>query len=117
MILYHFTCEDGAQGIAECGELRAFPQPLLGRRLIWLTDLDAPNRLALGLTSHTLGCDRTAYRVTVDVEAQRWTDYVRELPRPDRRHARLLAASPGALPMHWLVLAEPVPVLSVERAR
>ena len=117
MRLYHFTCSDSAPVIAECGELRPKLQPLLGRRLVWLTDLDAPTREQVGLTSRLLACDRMEYRVTVDFDAERWAQYARTFAARYRRHALILNQTTGALPLHWWVSAEPVPVLSVERAR
>ncbi len=120
MILYHFTCSDAAPLIEDCGHLLPYTQHQLdGRRLIWLTDLEAPTRTSLGLTSWTLACDRMEYRVTVDVDAHRWVTYVRDRfgSARSRRHAMRLSQSPGALPMHWLVAEAPVPVLSVERVR
>lgn len=117
MKLYHFTCSDSAPVIAECGELRPKLQPLLGCRLVWLTDLDAPTRAQVGLTSHLLACDRMEYRVTADVDANRWVQYARTFPGRYRRYALNLNATPGALPLHWWVLAEPVPIVAVERAR
>jgi hypothetical protein len=111
--LYHFTCAHAAPLIRQCGELRPHPQVLLaGVGLVWLTDLDAPNRYAIGLTSHSLPCDRMAHRFEVDVEEPlRWVDYLREMPFEVKRAARQLAVAPGTRPMHWYVSAEPIEVL------
>jgi len=117
MRLYHFTCHDSAPLIERCGHLLPHPQVQLdGRKLIWLTDLEAPTRATLGLTSRTLVCDRMEYRVTVDTDAVRWVQYARQLTGPTRRRALELNEAPGVRPMHWLVATEPVPVITVERA-
>lgn len=116
--LYHFTCSDAAPLIRQSGHLLPHPQVQIdGRKLIWLTDLEAPTRASVGLSSIWLRCDRMEYRVTVDADAVRWVQYAKTIPGRYRRRAVLLAESPGALPMHWLVAEAPVPVIAVERAR
>lgn len=116
MRLYHFTCSHGAERIERARWLAPHTQVQLdGRELVWLTDLDAPGRLDLGLTSVTLSCDRMEYRVTAVVDdAARWVDYARSLPTPVRRLARALSIQ-ARMPMHWYVSEAPVPVLAVER--
>lgn len=102
--LYHYTCEHGYQGIG------ASPAGVLlpNAGLVWLTDLDVPVREALGLTSHTLSCDRTAYRyraIAALAHVRPWSQARRSVPR-DVREA--LESAPGVLPMHWWVSAWPV---------
>ena len=111
--LYHYTCSHAAPLIKRDGLLKLHPQPLLGGMpLIWFTDMDAPDRAALGLTSHTLKCDRTAFRV--DVEAGdaivRWFAFARPLPIEARRR---LEFAPGVLPAHWYVSRSPYRILAV----
>lgn len=114
MILYHFTCAHAAKRITASGELRPHPQIQLdGRRLLWLTDLDAPEGEALGLTQVNLRCDRSEYRVTVDCDAARWVDYLRAMPTSLRRLARTGLHGIG-LPMHWYVSEESTPVLAID---
>lgn len=118
--LHHFTCSDAAPLIRQGGHLRPFMQPQIdGRKLVWLTDLDVPTRTQLGLTSHSLRCDRMEYRVTVEVDADRWVTYTRTAfgSARTRRRALDLGRTAGALPMHWWVTDVEVPVLVVERAR
>lgn len=112
MKLYHHTCAHSAEKIRAERWLKPWRQGQLGDvELVWLTDLDTPDRNALGLTSHTLKCDRTEYRVTaVTSDAQRWVSYARTLPLETRRSLEL---EPGALPMHWWVCLLPVPILDV----
>lgn len=118
--LWHYTCAHGCQAIGETGMLLpigrlAKPEALAKlnghewqKHLVWLTDLDYPMRDALGLTSYVVGCDRTTYRyrVTDASNARRWVRFRRGLPG-----ALDLDFAPGALPMHWWVSLEPVPVV------
>jgi len=112
--LYHFTCRHAAERIEVARWLTPHTQVQLdGRELVWLTDLEEPNRLDLGLTSNTLNCDRMEYRVTAACEARRWPEYLREQPRDVRLEGRRLTGI--GLPMHWYVSDLPVPVLTLER--
>lgn len=109
--LWHFTCGDhGAPGITADRYLRPNRHPLIADALVWMTDLDHPMREALGLTSNTLRCDRTAYRVRVAGDgAMPWTRYRR---RVHRDVAEYLESFPGAMPAHWWVSTQRVPILS-----
>lgn len=112
MKLYHYACSHSAAKIRVDRWLKPHTQPVLGGvELVWLTDLDVPNRAALGLTMTTIRCDRTRFRVTaVTSETVHWPVYAKRLPR----HARgALEYAPGRLPMHWYVSELPVPVLEV----
>lgn len=113
--LYHFTCDHGHVGIGDRGNL--VPAASLTEKrvpwtgcLVWLTDLPRPNRDALGLTMHSISCDRTVhrYRVTDSALTRRWTSLARDLPRGYRES---LEAAPGARPRHWWVSDNPVPVV------
>lgn len=114
MRLYHFTCRDAAPRIVQCGELLPRPQVQLdGTKLVWLTDLESPNRYEIGLTSHSLDCDRMEFRFEADIdEPVRWVDYLREQPRDVRLTGRYLAMATGAKPMHWFVSTVAVPVVA-----
>ncbi|HEX5972559.1 MAG TPA: hypothetical protein VFY85_11570 [Gemmatimonadaceae bacterium] len=122
MTLYHYTCAHGCQAIGETGVLvpirrLAPPESLASLTehrvppwmadLIWLTDLDFPMRAALGLTSYTLGCDRTSYRYRVldESTARPWLKVRRELVG-----GLDLELADGAMPRHWWVSWAPVPV-------
>lgn len=106
MRLYHYTCRHSLAGIRADGLLRVNRQPVLdGLELVWLTDLETPDRAALGLTSRVLQCDRTEHRVKVDAGAVHWPVFARQLPATQRRSLEL---APGALPMHWYVSEQPV---------
>jgi hypothetical protein len=112
--LFHYTCRDRLDGITADRRLIPNPHPLLGEALVWLTDLDVPDRQALGLTSaHLLTCDRTAVRVIVqtDPSTLRWSMWARRARVPSL--ARALLEGGGALPKHWWVSAVPMPVRGV----
>lgn len=113
MKLYHFACRHSAEGIRSSGFLRPWPQPVLGGvELVWLTDLDDPTRGQVGLTSHTLKCDRMEYRVLAESDGSvRWTSFARSLPLESRRALEL---STDAAPAHWWISLTSVPVLAVE---
>ena len=106
--IYHYTCEDSRQIIGEEGTL--IPSRLTG--VLWLTDLDAPIRSGLGLTSTSLDCDRTQHRYRVlvdeglslhDAGIYPWRDVRKGF---DPAHVASLEAC-GALPMHWYVSDQP----------
>jgi len=121
MELYHYTCEHSAEALGK-GEVTLLPMvDLIGKpdpvpdlwwpgRAVWLTDLDRPERNALGLTSNILLCDRTThrYRVLSAARVYRWTTFARTLPRESRA---LLEYTYLARPAHWFVSAHPVPAV------
>ena len=108
--LYHYTCQHSRPGILAAGALRPNPHPWLPEPLVWLTDLPEAWREALGLTSHTLRCDRTAYRFkAADTRtAIRWLTYRRSLPV---HVAAAIESTPGAMPAHWWISTTPVPIV------
>lgn len=114
--LYHYTCGHGARGIRLAGQIK--PTTIYGtaRKAVWLTDLDAPYREALGLTSHSLNCDRTAYRFIIDAPlgAIHWIDARRHLPRAT---VEALESAPGAMPMHWWLAPQPQNAVADSNAR
>ena len=72
--LYHYTCKHGALHI-ERERFTLVPtwQPLLRTFASWATHLQRPQAAALGLTRHTLACDRTEYRFRVlEPDAFEW---------------------------------------------
>jgi hypothetical protein len=119
MKLFHYTCDHRVGQIRKAQQLVPYIQVQFPHKplLIWLTDLELPDRLGLGLTSFALTCDRTQFRVTTSVvedEAIRWPVYARDLPRAARR---VVEDCPGVLPMHWWVAKVPLPVVAVEAVR
>lgn len=113
MILLHYTCDHSAARITDT--LVPMPHPLLPVPLVWLTDLDPPDVLALGLTSHTLDCDRTSFKVTVEVfTAVPWTRWAHQ-HRLSWTVRDGLDGAPGARPRHWWVNEGPISILDIER--
>lgn len=113
MRLFHYCCSHSAAGIRREQVLKPHRQVVLDDvPVVWLTDLDAAPRAALGLTSVTLRCDRMEFCATVDVDAEPWFVFARRFSRPQRD---ALEASPGARPMHWFVSLHPVRILSITR--
>lgn len=109
--LFHYTCGHAVAGITADGALEPNHHPLLGVALVWLTDLSEPFRLALGLTSYSLGCDRTEYRFDIASArvAEHWPRYCRRIALP-RRVSEAVEDIPGVLPAHWWVSTVPVAV-------
>jgi hypothetical protein len=124
--LYHYTCQHGRLGIGDRGEVKPLrmhspraakqltqhPYAAMLALVIWFTDLDEPARGLLGLTSHSLRCDRTQYRyrVTDPSDVERWlgSPIRRAFTQRARNSLELLGA---AMPAHWWVSVEPVPVV------
>lgn len=112
MTLYHYTCAHFAQQLENDGILK--PNPKTGRA--WLTDLETPIPEVLGLTRHSLYCDRTEFRFRLKEPHETNGEVVpyhvlrKYLPELTRRSLEL---APGALLMHWWVTELPV---AVERA-
>lgn len=109
--LYHYTCDHAVAGIRADRFVKPNMHPLLkGIALAWFTDLDAPDRDGLGLTSNYITCDRTTHRFTVADSApiRWWPNAVRELDLQGYRRA--LEIAPGAWPAHWYVSVVPVVV-------
>jgi hypothetical protein len=130
--LWHFTCGHAAPLIRNTGLI--LPGALLFEGLVnrqkwerltpeeqdagreirsfaWFTDIPPPApRGPLGLTMHSLDCDRTAFAFEVepswDTGEMLWWMYAR------REHPNLLQleAAPAAMPVHWFVSEKPVPV-------
>ena len=118
MTLYHYTCSHAAPGIIERGRVLPLSDLYSGAGVppwglfAWFTDLDTPHREGLGLTSSLLACDRTAHRfeVTDTTEVERWVNVHWYYPWGSE-----LESAPGAMPMHWWVATEPVPVKAATR--
>ena len=113
--LYHYTCDHAHQLIGMRGKLKPNRHPWLTRPLLWLTDLDHANIQALGLTSLTLDCDRTAWRYRIR------DGYTRGQPKGTvepwiTSRARRESASidvvylemPPAQPEHWWISYSPL---------
>lgn len=104
--LYHYTCDHHIDLIRVQGVLRPTRDLVTDRVTLWLTDLEAPNRYGLGLTSHLIRCDRTRHRLVVPdpINVHRWVDVRRQYPD---WWVAALEMAPGVLPMHWYVTWHP----------
>ena len=121
-MLYHYTCHHGRVALGNRGV--AYPLDIWNPRvarivrrgkypmmaaLVWFTDLDIPIPFALGLTRHTLTCDRTEFRYRV-INADDIVPWLSPPMKPARRSLIRLEREVGALPRHWFVAATGVPV-------
>lgn len=113
--LIHLTCRHGERGIVAAGMLvKPHPQVVIGNmELSWFTHVPNARNVALGLTSHTLKCDRTErrFRVLEPEKVFRWNDVRAVMPRES---VVLLEAGHGTRPEWWWVSQEPVLVERVE---
>lgn len=116
---FHFTCSHGRAGIGLVGRIRPNDNPEAialapWAAAVWLTNAegvglpDGVREVALGLTSHTLGCDRVeyCYRVERAPKAVPWL----ESPLRTAEAGSALEAA-GTRPDLWWV--SPVPVRGV----
>lgn len=111
--LFHFTCDHGNAGIDKDGVIRPGADGF-----VWLTDL-RPGLLgleqirhALGLTSHTLTCDRMAYCWRVEApDAVRFDEWAMDGVTQLKGWALGLTMAPGVMPRHWFLSDRPVPVV------
>jgi len=118
--LFHYTCDDGLRAILKDNStLRPGSDGFL-----WLTDLEFPVRDALGLTSHSLNCDRTSHRFEVVLPGWDKTPPWPVVPWMELRRmvafaplAAMLEAAPGAMPRHWWVASRPLPSILSEVGR
>jgi hypothetical protein len=112
---FHLTCRHRAGKVTIEGQVVPQPQPVLGdMALAWFTNMPNARNVALGLTSHTLKCDRTERKFLV-LEPEklfRWNDIRAVLPREG---VIALEAAHGTRPEWWLVSQEPVRVEPVPR--
>jgi hypothetical protein len=116
--IYHLTCRHRAGQIILAGEVVPQPQPVFGMladaRLSWFTHVPNARNVALGLTSHTLTCDRTErkFRVLEPEKVFRWNDIRAVLPQDA---VLALESARGTRPEWWWVAQEPVRVEQVTR--
>jgi hypothetical protein len=113
--LWHYTCQHGREALGDVGRLLpahmltdSIPPLWWPGRLVWLTDMRAPDVDALGLSSVLIVCNRAEhrYRVTDTRDCQHWL----RARRPYRHEAGVLEV-PGTRPAHWYVSGAPVPVV------
>lgn len=112
MSLYHYTCHHRATLIRDIGVV--VPNSLFWApdvELSWWTDLEKPDRYALGLTSYMTGCDRTEFRFAAadDADLTPWGHWAHA--RKVSRIMRDMLEGDGAAPAHWWVSEAQVVVL------
>lgn len=108
--LIHLTCRHGAARVTLAGAVIPQPQVVLGQmKLAWFTHVPNARQEALGLTSHTLKCNRTErrFRVLEPEKVFRWNDIRAVLPRDG---VLMLESARGTRPEWWWVSQEPVAV-------
>ena len=113
--LYHYTCsQHGLPGITRDRVLTPNQHVWLQVPLVWLTDLDTPCKWGLGLTASWVTCDRTAVRVDVSTDPpahfMTWGQWA-HLAKPAHLIRDLI--EDGALPAHWWVSPDPLPVSAI----
>jgi hypothetical protein len=119
--LYHLTCRHRAGEIVLAGQVIPHQQPVFGyfsdAKLSWFTHVPTARNVALGLTSHTLKCDRTErrFRVLEPEKVFRWNDIRSVLPQDA---VLALESAHGTRPEWWWVAQEPVRVeeVTIKRA-
>ena len=117
---WHRTCVHAAERIDLDMTLKAAAQPVLGRvPMIWLTTQRDATWVMLGLSSHTLSCNRMAalYQVVPEDhdKVMRWGDVMMAPSfQPLLPGARRLMAVRGTRPGVWAVSLQP---LHVERCQ
>ena len=113
--LYHFTCEDhGAPGIRKKG--LAIPhRGMTPTPVVWLTDDPDATREELGLSSHSLTCDRMQVLFAAEGcrRAMPWREY--KALRGLMIGVRELLEVPGCDPAKWWVCERPVLVVEVPK--
>lgn len=124
-LMYHFTSPERLELIRLSGFIRTTesnigsPNPAwvpygehVGPDVVWLTDVPRPRAKAIALDVTLDGTDKTAVRITVDVDAEDltwWPDFRRRhgIHREWRRHLER-----GRDPDSWWVVEHPIPVES-----
>ena len=117
--LWHFCCRHSARRIGRYGLLLPHFQPVLKHRLIWLTTDREASRVALGLTSLTLMCDRMErlYEVTDASGCEAFNDWMeRKLDRQevDGNEVQHWLLGPDHRPDLWWLSERAVPVRAAE---
>lgn len=115
MILWHYTCAHAAPKIERVGVLLPYAHRMLPQvgPIVWLTNLDIGARIQLGMPPIQPGCDRMAYRVTVELdEPLQWPRWARRnVPLAQRQAVE--NNCPGSMMAHWWLSLAPVPIVSI----
>lgn len=114
-VLYHYTCEDGLRAIALDRAIWPHRHSWLGYALVWLTDLDVPDRRELGLAAADFrSSDRTAHRIDVAYrpEIQAWMQWAHNVRIPGL--VRDILEAGGARADHWWISPIALPVAAID---
>lgn len=114
-VLYHFTSEHHLPLIRQAGFIRttesnlSFIEEHVGADVVWLLDQPDPHDAPHGLVGSVF--DKRAVRITVQVNAERWTDWVKRQPRYDAQQAAILVRTGGGpeAASHWWVTEQAIP--------
>lgn len=115
--LYHYTCSCSLEKIRDTDWLLIPNQqaPLVGLpSLVWLTDMEKPDKGALGLTSKILSCDRTEHRLAIPdtVGVLPWSQWCRANGFTRAQRDWLELANPfgsaAPQPRRWFVTPDPI---------
>ncbi len=111
-VYYHYTCSEKADLIGATGIL--IPTQLFGGpALVWLTNLADPDIEGLGLTAHSLDCDRSEvrYRARRD-DFVPWLGSTVHASMPPHLQAEFHR---GRTPANWFYSESPVAVIRDDR--
>lgn len=133
--LFHYCCSHSAGALQRdpvlrcAADLKAAGAPMEVHQahawladISWLTDLDwisptidQSTERILGLHRVSLACVRSEYRATVEDTAAAiwWPTYRRQLTGDALELAHQMEAEGGSRPVHWWVMPEPVPIVSL----
>jgi hypothetical protein len=107
MILYHFTCSHGYEGIGSRGLIRPYPHFLLGVSVLWLTSEAWPDREETGLTQSLTKCDRMAYRYRI-AGAQSAVPWLESEQRKEASPSLVDDLERYGAPEQWWISPEPL---------
>jgi hypothetical protein len=108
MALYHFTCAHGRReiGTSNCLLLPHY-HPLLGCKVLWLTDQSVPDREKTGLTMKHQPCDRMQFRYVISDSAH-CTGWLESLEREQAPAQAVADLESFGDPEHWWIAATPI---------
>jgi len=114
-VLYHFTSTMHLPLIERAGFIRttesnlSFLRGHAGPDVVWLMDSDSADGATHGLDGSVV--DKKAVRITVRVQAERWTEWVKRQPGYDPLTAASLVRTGGGTEAasHWWVTEQPIP--------